>query len=290
MQLMVNIVVLAAIYALIASGYVLVYRASRVLNLAHGELMMLGSYLLIAVASGISSSPVVALSGAALLSALVGFLVYVVLIQRMTGQAVLAAVLATIALGVMLRGLVILIWSTQQQYPARMIGLSNNSIELFANARISTFSLTLVVVTVVIYLALFAGLYLTQWGIRTRAVGQNPLLAAQRGINLNAIYALTWGVSTFTGAAAGILISLDSGLDGTMTMIGLKAFPAALVGGLDSLVGALIGALLIAAIEVLLIQTADPLLSDVVPFLVLIVALAIRPWGLLGTREALDRV
>ncbi|WP_371419969.1 branched-chain amino acid ABC transporter permease [Tardiphaga sp.] len=290
MQLLVNIIVLATIYALIASGYVLVYRTSRVLNLAHGEMMMLGSYLLIAVASGISSSPVVALSGAALLSALVGFLVYVVLIQRMTGQAVLAAVLATIALGVMLRGLVILIWSTQQQYPARMIGLSNNSIELFANARISTFSLTLVVVTVLIYLALFAGLYLTQWGIRTRAVGQNPLLAAQRGINLNAIYALTWGVSTFTGAAAGILISLDSGLDGTMTMIGLKAFPAALVGGLDSLVGALIGSLLIAAIEVVLIQTADPLLSDVVPFLVLIVVLAIRPWGLLGTREALDRV
>ncbi|CAM5303628.1 MAG: branched-chain amino acid ABC transporter permease [Bradyrhizobiaceae bacterium] len=290
MQLFVNIIVLATIYALIASGYVLVYRTSRVLNLAHGELMMLGSYLLIAVASGISSSPVVALSGAALLSAFVGFLVYVVLIQRMTGQAVLAAVLATIALGVMLRGLVILIWSTQQQYPARMIGLSNDSIELFANARISTFSLTLVVVTVLIYLALFAGLYLTQWGIRTRAVGQNPLLAAQRGINLNAIYALTWGVSTFTGAAAGILISLDSGLDGTMTMIGLKAFPAALVGGLDSLVGALIGSLLIAAIEVVLIQTADPLLSDVVPFLVLIVVLAIRPWGLLGTREALDRV
>ena len=93
MQLVVNIVVLAAIYALIASGYVLIYRASRVLNLAHGELMLLGSYLLIAVASGISSSPVVALSIAAILSAVVGILVYFILIQRMTGQAVLAAVL-----------------------------------------------------------------------------------------------------------------------------------------------------------------------------------------------------
>jgi len=290
MQLAVNILVLAAIYALISSGYVLIYRASRVLNLAHGELMMLGSYLLIAVASGISSSPVVSLAGAAVLSALVGFLVYIILIKRMTGQAVLAAVLATIALGVMLRGLVILIWSAQQQYPARIIGLSNNSIELFAGARISTFSLTLVAVTVVIYVGLFAALHLTRWGIRTRAVGQNPLLAAQRGINLSTIYALTWGLSTFTGAAAGILISLDSGLDSTMTMIGLKAFPAALVGGLDSLVGALLGSLLVAAIEVVLIQTVDPLLSDVVPFLVLIVALTIRPWGLLGTREALDRV
>nr|WP_245003592.1 branched-chain amino acid ABC transporter permease [Bradyrhizobium liaoningense] len=289
-QLVINIVVLAAIYALIASGYVLVYRTSRVLNLAHGELMMLGSYLVIAVASGISSSPIVSLAGAALLSAFVGILVYVLLIQRITGQAVLAAVLATIALGVTLRGLVLMIWSAQQQYPARIIGLTNRSIELFAGARISTFSLSLIAATVLIYLTLFVALYLTKWGIRTRAVGENPLLAAQRGINLGAIYALTWGLSTFAGATAGILISLDSGLDSTMTMIGLKAFPAALVGGLDSLVGALFGALLVAAVEVLLIQVVDPLLSDVVPFLVLIVVLAIRPWGLFGTREALDRV
>ena len=86
--------------------------------------------------------------------------------------------------------------------------------------------------------------------MRMRAAGQNPLLAAQRGINLHAVYALAWGLSTFTGALAGMLIALDSGLDATMVMIGLKAFPAALVGGLDSLVGALVGALIVAAAEV----------------------------------------
>jgi branched-chain amino acid transport system permease protein len=75
-----------------------------------------------------------------------------------------------------------------------------------------------------------------------------------------------------------------------MAAIGLKAFPAALVGGLDSLLGALFGALIVGAAEVLSIQYIDPLLSDVVPFLVLIAALVVRPWGLLGTREELDRV
>jgi branched-chain amino acid transport system permease protein len=104
------------------------------------------------------------------------------------------------------------------------------------------------------------------------------------------IYALAWGLSTLTGALAGILISLDSGLDSTMVLIGLKAFPAALVGGLDSLVGALLGALIIAAAEVLMIYYVDALLSDVVPFLVLILMLIVRPWGLFGTREELDRV
>jgi branched-chain amino acid transport system permease protein len=85
-------------------------------------------------------------------------------------------------------------------------------------------------------------------------------------------------------------MALDSGVTGGMPVIGLKAFPAALVGGLDSLVGALVGSLIVAAAEVLLIYYVDPLLSDVVPFLVLIAMLIVRPWGLFGTREELDRV
>ncbi len=88
-----------------------------------------------------------------------------------------------------------------------------------------------------------------------------------------------------------MLLALDTAVDGTtMVIIGLKAFPAALVGGLDSLAGAAMGALIVATCEVLLIHYVDPLLSDVVPFLVLIAMLAVRPWGLLGTREELDRV
>src|SRR5439155_14000554 len=167
---------------------------------------------------------------------------------------------------------------------------SNPPLALFAGARISTFAAILVLATVAVYAALFAFLRFGRWGVRMRAAGQNPLLAAQRGINLHAIYALAWGLSTLTGSLAGMLIALDSGLDQTMAIIGLKAFPAALVGGLDSLVGALVGSLIVAAAEVLLIHYVDPLLSQVVPFLVLIAMLVVRPWGLFGTREELDRV
>jgi branched-chain amino acid transport system permease protein len=157
-------------------------------------------------------------------------------------------------------------------------------------ARISFFAALLIATTALVYGALFLFLRFGRWGIRMRAAGQNPLLAAQRGISLHAIYALTWSLATFTGALAGILISLDSGLDSTMVIIGLKAFPAALVGGLDSLVGALLGALIIAFAEIMMIHYVNPLLSDVVPFLVLIGMLVIRPWGLFGTKEELDRV
>jgi len=289
-QLAVNIVVLSSIYALIACGYVLIYRVSRVLNLAHGELMMLGSYLLLATATSFSGHPAAAIAAAVLLSLLVGVMVYVFLMRKMTGEMVLAAVLTTVALGILLRGLMVLIWSAQQQYPGQALGFSNPAIALPGGGRISTFAAILVVANIVIYGALFAFLRFGRWGVRMRAAGQNPLLAAQRGINLHAVYALAWGLSTLTGSIAGMLIALDSGLTNTMVIIGLKAFPAALVGGLDSLLGALVGALIIGAAEVLSIQYIDPLLSDVVPFLVLIAMLVVRPWGLFGTREELDRV
>ena len=290
MQLVVNIVVLASIYALIACGYVLIYRVSRVLNLAHGELMMLGAYLLLATASLFSGHPAMALVAAALLSLLAGALVYVFLMRKMTGEMVLAAILTTVALGILIRGVAVLIWSAQQQYPAVALGVANPSLSLLSGARISIWSLALVLTNLAVYCGLFLFLNFSRWGMRMRAAGQNPLLAAQRGINLHGVYALAWSLSTLTGALAGILMALDSGLTTSMPVIGLKAFPAALVGGLDSLAGALLGALIVASAEVLLIYYVDPLLSDVVPFLVLIAMLVVRPWGLFGTREELDRV
>ncbi len=290
MQLVVNVIVLGSIYALIACGYVLIYRVSRVLNLAHGELMMLGAYLVLVTASLFSGHPAMALAAAILLSLLAGALVYVFLMRRMTGEMVLAAILTTVALGILIRGLVVLVWSAQQQYPAQALGLPNPSLVLLGGARISLWSAVLVLTTIAVYGALFFFLRFGRWGMRMRAAGQNPLLAAQRGINLHGVYALAWSLSTLTGALAGILMALDSGLTTSMPIIALKAFPAALVGGLDSLAGAFVGGLIVAAAEVLLIYYVDPLLSDVVPFLVLIAMLVVRPWGLFGTREELDRV
>jgi len=289
LQLFVNIIVLASIYALIACGYVMIYRVSRVLNLAHGELMMLGAYLLLATASLFSGHAAMALGAAVALSLVVGLLVYVFLMRKMTGEMVLAAILTTVALGILIRGLVVLLWSAQQQYPAQALGVPNPSL-VIGNARISLWSAVLVITNAAVYGGLFVFLRFGRWGIRMREAGQNPLLAAQRGIKLHSVYALAWSLSTLTGALAGILMALDSGLTTSLPVIGLKAFPAALVGGLDSLAGALVGALIVAAAEVLLIYYVDPLLSDVVPFLVLIAMLIVRPWGLFGTREELDRV
>src|SRR5262249_18431367 len=197
-----NITVLAAIYALLACGYVLIYRVSRVMNMAHGELTMLGAYLLYSTASLFSGHPVIAIAVAVVLSATVGIAVYLVLMRRMTGEMVLAAILTTIAIGILLRGLIVLIWSAAQQHPLQALHFSNPSIQLIGGARISVCAALIVLMTVLVYGGLFTFLRFGRWGVRMRAAGQNPLLAAQRGVNLHAVYALAWGLSTLTGSIA----------------------------------------------------------------------------------------
>lgn len=289
MQIVANIVVLVAIYALISCGYVLIYRVSRVLNLAHGELMMLVAYLLLALGTLFGGSPFTALVGAVVLSLTVGLVVYVVLMRRMTGQPVISAVLVTIALGIFLRGMIVLIWTGRAYHPIDQLHWRNPPIALGAGAAISTVAMVTIVMAIVVYAALFVFFQFTRWGVRMRAVGENPLLAAQRGIKLHTTYALAWAMATFTGGSVGILLALDSGLNTSMAIISLKAFPAALVGGLDSLRGAIVGSLVVATAEVLAIQYVDPLVSDVIPFLVLIAMLMVRPWGLFGTKEQIER-
>src|SRR5262245_43344649 len=198
------------------------------MNMAHGELTMLGAYLLYSTATLFVGHPLTAIAVAVVMSLTVGVLVYVLLMRKMTGEMVLAAILTTIAIGILLRGLIVLIWSAAQQHPLQALRFANPPIELslwpLGGARISTCAAMMVLMTVLVYGGLFAFLRFGRWGVRMRAAGQNPLLAAQRGVNLHAIYALAWGLSTLTGSIAGMLIALDSGLDQTMVVIGLRAF------------------------------------------------------------------
>ena len=113
MQVIVNIVVLGSLYCLICCGYVLIYRASRVLNLAHGEIMSLGAYFLFTVAVSLGSHPVLSFISAVVMSLVLGLVTYQFLMRFMTGESAFAAVLVTIAMGILLRGLTTLIWTSQ---------------------------------------------------------------------------------------------------------------------------------------------------------------------------------
>jgi len=290
MQSIANLIVLSSLYCLICCGYVLIYRSSRVLNLAHGEFMALGGYFLFTVSLGMFSDPIPSFLLSFIFSAALGFFVYLFLMKYMAGESVVAGVLVTIALGILLRGLITLTWTSQLWYPLKYLGMQNASHQIVKGAVVSTFGFIKIVSATLLYLGLFFCLKFTKWGQRMRAVGEKPLLASQRGIGLHKYYALSWGIGAFSGGLAGMVQACDSGLDPGMFVIGLKAFPVVLVGGLDSFIGVIPGAFIVALAEILTINYVSPQASEVAPFFVLLLMLLIRPWGLFGTKEELERV
>jgi branched-chain amino acid transport system permease protein len=290
MQVIVNTVVLASLYSLIGCGFVLIYRASRVVNLAQGELMAMGGYFLFTVAMGLFKEPIPSFLVASVFSLGLGFMIYFFLMRFMAGESVFAAILSTIALGILLRGLITLIWTSQLWHPLDKMGITNASHTLVKDAVISTFGIVTVLSAFFIYLALFLCLKFTRWGLRMQAVGENPLLASRRGIKLHNYYALSWAVAAFTGGFAGMIQSCDAILEPGMVAIGLKTFPVVLVGGLDSLAGVIPGAFVVAIAEVIAINYISPQASEAAPFVVLLIMLLIRPWGLFGIKEELERV
>jgi len=290
MQLIANTLVLASTYVLLAIGYVVVYRASRVLNLAHGELMMLGGYAFFTLVSAAPGQPIVALPAALFVSFLVGVGVYFAVMRPMAGHPLFSAVLVTVSLGILLRGLVILGWTADIKYPLAVMGYQNTPRRLPGGAVLSDVDLLSILTAGALLLGLWLFFTKSRLGIQMRATAENPRLAAQRGINIHLVFAVSWGISTFAAGLAGVLYASSVRLDPEVGVIGLKAFPVALVGGLDSLPGVLPAGLAIALLETLAIKYVSPLLSEVVPFLVLLLMLCVRPWGFLGTREEIERV
>ncbi|HEV8471580.1 MAG TPA: branched-chain amino acid ABC transporter permease [Methylomirabilota bacterium] len=290
LQALATTLVVASLYALLGAGYVLVYRASRVLNLAQGDLLTLGGYFLFAVAAAFPGAPAVSLPLAAALSALTGVLVYVALMRPMAGHPVFAAVLVTVTLGILLRAAIVFVFTDRTRHPLQSLGLSNPPRPLPGGAVVSTFDLVMVAAAATLFIALFLFLRLSPLGIQMRAAGERALLAAQRGINFHGVFALSWALAAFAGGLAGMIYASNVRLEPSLDVLGLRAFAVALVGGLDSLAGVIPAALLVAAVEVMSVRYGNPLLSDVSPFLCLLVMLLIRPWGLFGTKEELERV
>lgn len=290
MQILVNLLILAALYALLAEGIVLVYRASRIFNFAHGDLMMLGGYGLLVAALLGGGNPILAIPLALIMAIAVGGGVYWVTMRPLAGHPVVSGVLVTVALGIILRAAATVIWGAGTRYPFQEIGLRDTVHRLPGNAAVSTIDAVSIASSAIFFVALALFLHRTPLGVRMRAVAEQPALAAYSGVNIHAILALSWALSTFAAVLAVMFFSARLGLHPEMWMIGLKAFVPALIGGMDSPLGVLPGALIVASVEVLAGQYLDPILLNVLPFAVGLVALWIRPWGLFGTREEVDRV
>jgi branched-chain amino acid transport system permease protein len=285
-----DILVLASIYVLLALGYVIVYRTSRVLNFAHGELFMVGGYLMFALVSALSLTPMLALPISLAVGALAGIVIYAVLMAPMAGHSVFAAVLVTIGFGIMIKGATLIGFRGQIIYPGRVFGVDNEPIALFAGFVLSRLELYILLSVTAITAALLAFFRYSSMGIRMRAAAEDPRLAAYRGTNIHMLFALAWAISTGIAMYTSALYSFNQQLNPNLSEVALRGLAVALVGGMDSIKGTVPAALLIAALEIGMQRYVSPQASEAVPFFALVIVLLMRPWGLFGTKEAIDRI
>jgi branched-chain amino acid transport system permease protein len=164
------------------------------------------------------------------------------------------------------------------------------AIHLAGGATLSYMDIASVVLTVAFFAALYLFFRFTRLGVQFRGTAENALLASQRGVNVNFVLSLAWVIAIAAASLSGVLFGGRAFLSADSVSIGLAGLTAALVGGLDSLRGAVAGAFIVACAQYLTVRLIDPVLSEAVPFLILLLVMSIRPWGLFGTLEELDRV
>jgi len=282
--------VLGAVYALIALGFVIVYKSSEVINFAHGELVLLGGSLVFFWRNQIEIPFVFAVLLAMIMMAGVGLGIERVVLRRMVGRPVFAIVMITIGLAIVVRQVVTSAWGFADRHINDPFGATVYDV---GGLRVSAASLGTIGATAAVLLGFFLFFRMTKAGVAMRAAAFDQEAALSLGISVRRMTAIAWAIAGATAAIAGVFISSFPGsLSPTTGFIALRAFPAAILGGLDSPGGAVIGGVTIGLIEVLM-QGYQPRVAPwlgnnfhvIAAYAVMVVVLMIRPYGLFGTRE-----
>jgi len=297
-QNLISGVAVGCIYALAALGFVLIYKSSRVINFANGQFIAIGAFMAYALAVWAKLPIWLAALASMLLTAGLGFLVERVFLRRMVGQPIISVIMVTIGLASVLDGLMYLtpFGSGNFTFPAFLPagGLNLGGINI-------SYPQLLAIGFTVVFLLIFGWFFQRSLlGVSMRAVADDQLASMSVGVSVQRVFALAWAVAGLTAAAAGIVVGAVSGLnqDGLIA-IGLAVFPAVILGGLDSVPGAVVGGIVIGVLQSFSTTYLDGFFSQiglvgggsqyVMPFVVLLVMLWFKPHGLFGTEE-IERV
>lgn len=301
-QQILNGLVLGSIYALIALGYTMVYGIMGLINFAHGEVTMVGAMVTISVLGVLANAGVDVPGVVLLLMALavsipacmaLGYAIERLAYRPLRNAPRLAPLITAIALSIVLQNVAILIWG-RNYIPFPSI-LPNTPVHIFG-ATITVLQIAIIVLAILLMIGLLLIVEKTRLGRAMRATSQNPSVASLMGVSVNAIVSTTFVMGAALGAVAGVMVAAnyDQAHSHMGFIIGLKAFTAAVLGGIGNLGGAVLGGLLLGIIEALGAGYIGDLTGgflgshyqDIFAFIVLIVVLVFRPSGLLGERVA----
>lgn len=278
--------VAGAAYGLIAMGFALVYKATGVVNFAHGELVMLTAYISFSLWTTFNLSFIPLMLLTIPISMAIGLLLERIFIRPMLGEPVFSIVMVTVGLAVILRGVTIMIWGPD---PFNFTAGIPTHVVRIGFLPFYPAQLYLIGALIVMALAGWAFLRLTRMGIAMRAVADNETAALLVGISVSRIHAVSWMLSSALASIAGVLFAVNYRLVPDLWFQGLKSFPAVILGGMDSVVGAAVGGIVIGIIESLSQGYVGQGMREIAGFIVIIIVLMVRPYGLFGSRE-IERV
>lgn len=284
LQLIVTGFAQGMVYALIAIGFVIILKCSEVFNIAQGHFVMVGGYLgyTFLVTFGL---PIWAALGMAIVSAIImGLLIERLILRPLLGEPVLAVIMATIALATILEGLATLLWGAEYKAYHGLLPTMTLKIGEISIPSEALIGLIVSIICVAILMLLFR---YTKIGLAMRATAEDLQVVQSCGIGATTVYAVSWVIACVVGVIGGILLAGVSGANMDLAHVGLKAFAVVLLGGVNSMGGAIVAGIILGMLENVAAGYLDPLLpggglAQVFPFLVMIIVLVLRPHGLFG--------
>jgi branched-chain amino acid transport system permease protein len=288
LQLVISGFALGMVYALIAIGFVIILKCSQAFNIAQGHFVMIGGYLGFTFLVTFHLPVWASLLAAIAVAIIMGLLIERLTLRPLVGQPVLAVIMMTIALATVLEGLATLIWGGE--YKAYHGVLPTLTLKIGELSIPSEMLIGLIVSIVVVAILMLLFRY-TKSGLAMRATAEDEQVVQSAGIRVTTVYALSWVIACVVGVIGGIILGGVSGVMIPMANVGLKAFAVVLLGGINSIGGAIVAGIILGVLENVAAGYLDPLLpaggglASVFPFIVIIIVLIFRPYGLFGLVE-----
>ena len=289
LQLMVSGIAVGGVYALIALGFVLIYKATSVINFATGEFMMVGAYVCLTLLTYLKIPFAFVLVFTLAFAFMMGIVIERLILRPLIGEPIISVIMVTIGLSSILKGLAHMIWTADFRSFPEILPAEPWNLGFAIVPSALKWGFIFAIIGVIVFTVIFK---YTRLGIAMRANASDQQVAQSMGINTKIIFALSWSFAACAAAIGGIVIGNISGIHPNLGHVGLMVLPVVILGGLDSIGGAIVGGFIIGILENLAGGYIDPILpgfKEIAPFIVLVFILMIRPYGLFG-KKIIERV
>ncbi|MGQ9655963.1 MAG: branched-chain amino acid ABC transporter permease [Thermodesulfobacteriota bacterium] len=299
LNLAISGVMVGSIYALVALGWVLIYKCSGVLNLAMGELTLIGAYVCLTLhtwffraVGGSTAAFLLALVGTLVIGAVLGLVTERLFLRRMIGEPVLSVIMVTVGLSFFFKGVVEFLWGTDTRVFTPEV-FSKKPIPVLGNVTVDSVYLWSFVAALILLVVFVSFFKYTRWGLAMQATADDEMAAMSVGVSAKLVYALAWSIAFMAAGVGGTLLGNVNGVNISVGYLGLLVLPAVVLGGLNSVPGAILGGIIIGILQ----NLADGYLSEftpggvkeVAPLAFMVIVLLFKPFGLWGW-ERIERV